>query len=102
MGVREPSTGQMRDHCRSYIRIQDKAVVSTNDARDASYCMGFISGLSIAWAMWSPDEFAAGVTGDQITRVFVQWADQHPELANKPFAVEFMFAEAALLVPKKH
>src|ERR1700680_2920948 len=71
------STGTMRDECRAFIRMQDKEPVSAEDAQLAYHCLGFVQGFSNAMVLFSPNEFKAGVTTDQLIRVFVQWADQN-------------------------
>jgi hypothetical protein len=87
------TTDVLAEKCRTSIRASDNpATLTAKDWGDASFCLGYVEGALDSFESargwnWSPKNESvcvpASVKGDQAIRVFVKYADNHPEELNK-------------------
>ncbi len=82
----ENSAGELAERCRDPIR--------SDDAFGSGFCIGFIRGardMALILDKVIPDEHRScvpeGVTTGQLAKVFVHWAENHPEQLHVPAVV---------------
>jgi hypothetical protein len=65
------------------------------------HCAGYISGLLDMYALMSSPKFggkaiycipAEGISNDQAAKVFMKWANEHPEQLNESARMSFLIA----------
>lgn len=87
------TTDVLADKCRAAIRASENPTTLTaKDWGDASFCLGYVEGALDSFEAakgwnWSPKNESvcvpADVKGDQAIRVFMKYADNHPEELHK-------------------
>lgn len=76
----------LADRCRAGSRLLESNGASGDGYLGPGMCIGFLTAASqVNGSLASPIYCApAGVTFDQRSRIFVAWADKHPELLHLP------------------
>lgn len=83
---RQISVGDLRRHCLVMVRSMDNRSIPGDDRIAAGFCGGYVTASREVMYLWqnSGTCLPQGVDTTQLARVFLNWADAHPETHHWP------------------